>query len=172
MENNPVMQAIFERRSIRTFTSDPVSAEQVRLILEAGRWAPSGLNNQPWRFLVLWAGDPRQAVLSECTKYGKIIQQARVLIVVVVDKEVMYNATKDHQSVGACLQNMLLAVHAQGLGAVWLGEILNQEERVLQELNLSSGQYELMAVVALGHPAQEGSSQRKPLKEMLLEDFR
>jgi nitroreductase len=67
---------------------------------------------------------------------------------------------------------MLLAVHAQGLGAVWLGEILNQEERVLQELNLSSGQHELMAVVALGHPAQEGSSQRKPLKEMLLEDFR
>jgi nitroreductase len=66
---------------------------------------------------------------------------------------------------------MLLAVHAHGLGAVWLGEILNQEERVLQEFKLSSQEYELMAVVALGHPAQEGTSQRKPLKELLLEDL-
>jgi nitroreductase len=83
----------------------------------------------------------------------------------------MYSATKDHQSVGACIQNMLLALHAQGLGGVWLGEILNQEEQVLQELDLSSGPYELMAVVALGYPAQEGASQRKPLSELLLEDF-
>jgi nitroreductase len=66
---------------------------------------------------------------------------------------------------------MLLAVHAHGLGAVWLGEILNQEDRVLQELNISGHQFELMAVVALGHPAQEGASQRKPLNELLLEDL-
>ncbi|MDZ7758788.1 MAG: nitroreductase family protein [Desulfovermiculus sp.] len=64
--------------------------------------------------------------MAGCTKYGKIIQQARVLILVVADKEVMYNTTKDHQSVGACLQNMLLAIHAHGLGGVWLGEVLSQ----------------------------------------------
>jgi nitroreductase len=171
MENDPVLQAIFNRRSIRKFTSAPVSLEQIHSILEAGRWAPSGVNNQPWRFLVLWSGDSRQDALAQCTKYGKIIQNAKALVVVVADKEVMYSQTKDHQSVGACIQNMLLAVHAHGLGAVWLGEILNQEDRVLQELNISGHQYELMAVVALGHPAQEGASQRKPLNELLLEDL-
>ncbi|WP_027369985.1 nitroreductase family protein [Desulfovermiculus halophilus] len=171
MENNPVLQAISERRSIRRFTPAPVSGDQIRSILEAGRWAPSGLNNQPWRFLVVRAGDPRQAALARHTKYGRIITDAQVLVVVVADTKVMYSATKDHQSVGACIQNMLLALHAQGLGGVWLGEILNQEEQVLQELDLSSGPYELMAVVALGHPAQEGASRRKPLSELLLEDF-
>ena len=171
MSREQVFEAIFNRRSIRTFTQDPVSKSQVLRILEAGRWAPSGLNNQPWRFVVLPSQDPRQAALAECTKYGKIINSAQVLIVVVVDKEVMYSATKDYQSIGACIQNMLLAVHALGLGAVWLGEILNQGDRVLKDLDLSPEDYELMAVVALGHPAQEGHSQRKPLKDLLLEAF-
>jgi len=171
MDDHPVMQAIFQRRSIRKFTTDPVASQQIRRILEAGRWAPSGLNNQPWRFLVVRTGDSRQAALAGCTKYGRIVQEAQALIVVVADKEVMYNATKDHQSVGACLQNMLLTIHAQGLGGVWLGEILNQEKEALRELSLPYEKYELMAVVALGHPAQEGTSQRKPLNELLLEDF-
>jgi nitroreductase len=82
----------------------------------------------------------------------------------------MYSATKDHQSIGACLQNMLLAVHSLGLGGVWLGEILNREEQALEVLGLNKEDYGLMAVLALGHPAEEGSSDRKPLQELLLEE--
>ncbi|MFT8153624.1 nitroreductase family protein, partial [Salmonella enterica] len=55
----------------------------------------------------------------------------------------MYSATKDHQSIGACMQNMLLAVHSLGLGGVWLGEILNREEQDLNVLGLDREAYGL-----------------------------
>ncbi|MFP4629585.1 MAG: nitroreductase family protein [Desulfohalobiaceae bacterium] len=48
--SNPVLEAIFQRRSIRSFTADALSKAEIELILQAGQWAPSGLNNQPWRF--------------------------------------------------------------------------------------------------------------------------
>lgn len=170
-QQNEVLDAIFRRRSIRTFTGDPVDRESIETILQAGRWAPSGLNNQPWRFMVLFAGDSRQEGLAECTRYGGIVRKARVLIPVCIDKASMYSATKDHQSIGACMQNMLLAVHSLGLGGVWLGEILNREEQALNVLGLDREAYGLMAVLALGHPAEEGTSDRKPMRELLLEEW-
>jgi nitroreductase len=163
------MKIIKERRSIRRFTQEEISKEQIKTILEAGRWAPSGLNNQPWRFVVITPQDERKLKLAECTKYGKIIERANILIVVLIDKDVMYNTTKDHQAIGACIQNMLLAIHALGLGGVWLGEILNNENRVLDILGLNENKYGLMAVLAIGHPAEKGKSTRKSLDELILE---
>ena len=58
-------------------------------------------------------------------------------------------------AVGACIQNMLLTIHSLGLGAVWLGEILKNKEKVL-ELVRSSDDIELMAIIAVGHPEQKG----------------
>jgi nitroreductase len=66
---------------------------------------------------------------------------------------------------------MLLAVHALGLGAVWLGQIVNDQPATLGALGLSDAEYEIEAVLALGHPDQKGDSKRKPLSELLLEDF-
>ena len=170
-QQNEILNGIFRRRSIRAFTGDPVDRESIETILQAGRWAPSGLNNQPWRFMVLFAGDSRQEGLAGCTRYGGIVRKARVLIPVCIDKASMYSATKDHQSIGACMQNMLLAVHSLGLGGVWLGEILNREEEALDVLGVEKRAYDLMAVLALGHPAEEGRSERKPLSELLLEEW-
>ena len=171
MQDNQVLQALFNRRSIRSFSGDPVDRESVETVLQAGRWAPSGLNNQPWRFMVLFSGDSRQEGLAQCTRYGAIVRRARVLIPVLIDKASMYSATKDYQSVGACMQNMLLAVHSLGMGGVWLGEILNQEESALSCLGQNPDSYGLMALLAMGHPAEEGSSNRKPLQELLLEEW-
>jgi nitroreductase len=167
--SNPVLNAIRERRSVRKYTDEPVSPEQVRTILEAGRWAPSGKNNQPWRFIVLYRGDERQAPMATMTHYGKIVDAAACLVVVLIDRHVVYSPMKDHQGAGACIQNMLLAVHSLGLGAVWLGEIVNQADQVLDLLRLSGDDYELMAVLAIGHPAATGSSSRKELTELVLE---
>ena len=171
-----VFQALLGRRSVRKFSSRPVDVEDLRRILEAGRWAPSGLNNQPWRFLVVRAGDSRQAALAGLTKYGHIVRDAQALIVVFLHKQAMYHEGKDHQAAGACIQNMLLAVHGLGLGGVWLGEIINQEAQVMDALHLSPEEYRLMAVIALGHPAQPssrldagGGSTRRSLDELLLE---
>lgn len=165
-----VFEALFERRSIRKFTPEPVAEKDLQRILEAGRWAPSGLNNQPWRFLILREGDSRKQALEGCTKYAHVVRAAPVLIGVFLSKPDMYHEGKDHQAAGACIQNMLLAVHGLGLGGVWLGEIINQEGDVMRVLNLGNDQLRLMAFIALGHPAQSGSSTRRPMADLLLED--
>ena len=170
-KDNPVFAAIRERRSIRKFTPEPVDRETLLAILEAGQWAPSGLNNQPWRFLVVTRDDPRNAKLAECTKYAHIVRTSAACICVLLEKSAMYNEMKDHQGAGACIQNMLLAIHALGLGAVWLGQIINDQQATLGALGLSETEYEIQAVLALGHPDQKGDSKRKPLSELLLEDF-
>ncbi len=171
MKDNPVLQAMLERRSIRRFTDEDVPDEVIKAVLEAGRWAPSGKNNQPCRFLVVKRGDPRQQGLAGCTAYKRIVLAAAVNIAVFLDKGSMYHDMKDHQSAGACIQNMLLAVHSLGWGAVWLGEIVNQEPQVHQVLGTDPGMYEFMALLAVGRPAETGRSTRMEPGRFLLEEF-
>lgn len=166
-----IFDALFNRRSIRKFTDEQVSRSDVLKILDCGRWAPSGLNNQPWRFLIVERDDIRKKKLEICTKYSKVISGADVLICVMLDKDSMYNKVKDCQGAGACIQNMLLAAHGLGLGAVWLGEILNREKDVHRVLGTDAASLELMAVIALGYPDQEGESTRRGLDEILLEEY-
>lgn len=164
-----LLEGIYTRRSIRQFTKKEVAREHLLEIVKAGTWAPSGLNNQPWRFAVLRDREYLRK-LSGLTRYSKIIEAASACIAVFIDREVMYHDVKDYQAMGACLQNMLLAAHALGLGAVWLGEILKSAAEVRSLLNLPE-RYELMAVVAVGHPARRGhTSQRKDLSEVILRE--
>lgn len=166
-EGKDVLEEIRGRRSIRKFTQEDVDEGVVRTIIEMGTWAPSGLNNQPWRFVVVRDGDVRDA-LSRLTRYSKIIQGAPVCIAVFLDNGESYDRVKDIQAVGACIQNMLLAIHHLGLGGVWLGEILKNRGSVERLLEVPES-CELMAVVALGHPAEKrGSSSRKSLDEVVL----
>ncbi len=164
-----LLHAVATRRSIRHFTPDPVPVADIVAILEAGRFAPSGRNSQPWRFLVVRGDDPRRETLCAHTKYARILREAAFAVAVFLDREAAYDPVKDHQGIGACLQNMLLAAHALGLGAVWIGEIINQEPAVTRALGLDADRYTLMAVVAAGHPARPGKSARRPLEELLLE---
>ncbi len=164
-----VLDALHGRRSIRRFTAEPVTRDDIVTMLDAARWAPSGLNNQPWRFLVVRPSDPRQEALAGCTKYARIVRDAGALLAVFLDSEACYHPMKDHQGAGACIQTLLLAAHALGLGAVWLGEIVNQAAQVEEVLGLPAGRYQFMALIAVGHPAQRGSSDRVPLEKLLLE---
>ncbi len=165
-----ILKAIYERRSIREFTDKPVSREEILEILKAASWAPSGLNNQPWRFAILWKKESKKKI-AQFTRYGHIIESSAVAIPVFLDKTVSYDYVKDCQSIGACLQNLLLAVHAHGLGAVWIGEILKNKDKVRESLGLPEN-LELMAVVAIGHPLHRNQrSHRKSLEELIvLED--
>lgn len=164
-----LLHAIRTRRSIRHFTPEPVPVADILTVLEAGRSAPSGQNKQPWRFLAVRGDDPRRDILAGHTAYSRILREAAFVVAVFLDRQAAYHPVKDHQGIGACLQNMLLAAHALGLGAVWIGEIINQEPEVTRALGLDVDRYALMAVVAAGHPARPGSSTRKPLEELLLE---
>ena len=124
-----IIKVIKERRSIRDFESDPIPRELLASIMEAGRWAPSGLNNQPWRFVVVEDENIRLR-LSEMTKYSSILLMAPVALIVFLDRDVSYSRDKDILAIGACIQNMLLQTHALGLGSCWLGEILRNSKDV------------------------------------------
>jgi nitroreductase len=165
-----LLDGIYTRRSVRLYTDEPVKREDLMEIITAGTWAPSGLNNQPWRFAAV--RDRRlRAEIAGLTKYHRIIEDAPVVIAVFVDRDAMYHEVKDHQAMGACIQNMLLAAHALGLGAVWLGEILKNAEKVRGILELPES-LELMAVVAVGHPkGRDQASSRKGLSEVLLKEL-
>ncbi len=164
---SPIIEAILQRRSVRDYTSQAVSLEDLQEIVRAGIWAPSGLNNQPWRFILICDPATRRS-LAEQTKYRQVVLAAPALIAVYLDRQAMYDEIKDHQAAGACIQNMLLAAEALGLGAVWLGQILKNQEEVRRILELDEN-LELMAVLAVGHPAPgERRSHRKPLEEFIL----
>ncbi len=169
-----ILGLIKTRRSIRKFTGQEIEKEKVEKILEAGRWAPSGKNNQPWKFY-LAKEKSELSELAELTVDAEIIKNAKLCICVFLDKDLMYDRTKDCQAIGACIQNMLLTAHSLGLGACWLGEILKNKEKVNQILNLPerpaspAGGHELMAVVAFGYPAEKPKSTRKPLKDLVLQ---
>ena len=165
--DSPIMKAIYERRSVRHFVDAPVSRDLVMAALEAASWAPSGLNNQPWRFALMWEKEAKEA-LAALTRYSATLKSAAVLVVVFMDKDASYEYTKDCQAVGACLQNLLLALHSLDLGAVWIGEILKNRDRVREILKLPE-RLELMAIVAVGHPAHRNqSSHRRPIEELIL----
>ena len=164
------IETILSRRSIRSYTSEPVTRSDIIKILEAARWAPSGLNNQPWKFIVVQDRDTIDK-LAGCTRYSAIVMGANVIIAVFLDTETMYNHTKDVQAIGAAIQNMLLACWELGLGSVWLGEILNNKEQVNLILNAPES-LELMAAIAIGHPDRsKTSSSRKELKEIAFEEI-
>ena len=165
-----LLEGIYSRRSVRGYTDQPVERECLMEIIKAGTWAPSALNNQPWRFVIVRGRDVREK-LAGFTKYRTTIESAPACIAVFIDRNAMYNDVKDHQAMGACIQNMLLAAHVLGLGAVWLGEILNNAEDVRVFLALPP-EMELMAVVAIGHPSvKKRTSQRKKVADVLLKDL-
>jgi nitroreductase len=167
LDPQAVLELIKGRRFRRKFTAREVDDSLVEAVLEAGRWAPSGINNQPWRFVAVREPDVK-AHFGDLTRYGKIITSAPVFISVFIYLLSMYNQSREDQSLGACLQNMLLMAEVLGLGAVWLGELL-KNAGVVREVLGNSFELTLMAVVVLGWPAAKNEQgQRKPLDELVL----
>jgi nitroreductase len=159
------LDAIKTRRSIREFTDKTISKQTIEQILEAGRWAPSGMNNQPWRFIVV-SDKKTKEHLAKQTHYKNIIKSAPCSIAVFYDIDSGYDRTKDVLAIGACVQNMLLAVRSLDLGACWLGEILKNKNKVARLLEAPAS-YELMAVIALGEPKENPQGDRKEMDELV-----
>jgi len=160
-------EAIKSRRSVREFTGEAVSEAELDRLLEAASWAPSGLNNQPWRFMKVL--DRSTIVeMSNMTRYRGVIAGASALIAVFLDEQSIYDRTKDLMSVGAAVENILLAATDAGLGACWLGEILARRSDVEALLEVSDD-LELVAVVALGRPTErERTGVRHPIEKIVV----
>ncbi len=161
-----VKTAIKERRSIRNFTNRQVKKSAILKILNSGIWAPSGLNNQPWKYKVL--KDKAKDKLAQFTEYAQIIKNVPICICVFLNHERSYNRDKDIMALGASIQNMLLSAYELGISSCWLGEILKEKDVVRKTLNLSVS-LELMAVVVLGYAKKyPAKGKRKKLNSFII----
>lgn len=118
-----VIDALMTRKSIRRYLDKPISDEQILTMLKAGLSAPSAHNRRPYRFLVVKDPAVKEA-LGKTTIYGKMLPTAPVIIVVLGDSEVQKHHDLLLNDCSAATENILLAAHGLGLGAVWVG-ILN-----------------------------------------------
>ena len=149
------LECIVTRRSIRKYASKPVPAELVEEIMRAGMAAPSANNEQPWHFVVI---DDR-AIMNDIPKfhpYSAMLREAPLAVLVCGDTRLDRGGRMWPQDCAAATQNMLLAAHARGLGAVWLG-VYPQEDRYLTLREMLGMPEEVLpfALVALGYPEEK-----------------
>jgi nitroreductase len=149
-----VLEAIYTRRSIRQFTEQSLAEELLEKILKAAMQAPSARNFQPWQFVVINDRDKLRKIPT-FHPYAAMLATAPVAIAVcgdfTLEKSIEYIAL----DCAAATQNILLAAHGLGLGAVWLG-IYPRKIRIdgLKKL-LESPEYIIpISLVALGHYAE------------------
>jgi len=146
------LQAIKTRRSIRKFLDKPISSEIVRELLEAAMFAPSAGNEQPWQFIVL---DDRK-FLDEVPRIcptASMCRQSTLAILVCGDSTLEKYPEFWIQDCSAAVENLLLAAHALGLGAVWAGvhPMKDRVEGFRKRLFLPE-EITPFALVALGYP--------------------
>jgi len=170
---NDFIEFIKQRKSTRSFIYHKISKEIILNILECARWAPSGDNSQPWRVCVVIHPTVKR-MLSELSKYGGIIEDAYVNLVIFLDLERGYDRVKNIQAIGAFMENILLGIHAQeDLGAVWIGEILGRKEEVIEIFKFPKDKFELMGIIAIGivdearEKAREKERKRRSLDEFV-----
>jgi nitroreductase len=148
------LEAIRTRRSIRQFESRPVPGELVEELLRAASSAPSANNQQPWCFVVV---DDRGLLdqVPPINPYAAMCRQAPLAILVCGDPRLEEFPGYWVQDCAAAVQNMLLAAHARGLGAVWTG-VYPREDRIrgLRKLLGVPEPVVPMALVVLGYPAE------------------
>lgn len=148
-----LIQAIFARRSIRKYTTERVSEEDIETLLQAAMAAPSASNRQPWHFMVVTDRE-KLNTLADLHPYGKMLFEAPLGVAVCGDVTVSNRFWV--QDCSAATENLLLAATALGLGAVWLG-VYPSEERVKAVkgvLNIPENMVPLN-LISLGHPAEE-----------------
>ena len=183
-------EAIAQRRSIRKFKSPPVPQEMIEQVLEAAIQAPSAKNRQPWHFVVVQGEQRAEMVrvmregidfvaglgvdLGSARWTAQVMEQAPVTIFIYnpygqyvfgkpPDGQV-WDPT-DIQSVGAAIQNMLLAAQALGLGTLWICDVFYATDQFAKWLERDD---QLVAAVSLGYPdEQPGPRPRKGAEQVV-----
>lgn len=148
------LETIMTRRSVRKFNSLEVSDELVEKLLRAAMQAPSANNGQPWHFVVI----RDRAILDAVPlfhPFAQMLKEAPLAVLVCADTGNARSPDYWVLDCSAATQNILLAAHALGLGAVWLGIHPRQErmEKMAPLVNLPEG-VKPLALIALGSPAE------------------
>ena len=123
-----VFENIFNRKSVRSFTSEPVSEEHIEAMLKAAMAAPTAVNYQPWRFVVITDRAQLDA-MAEVLPYARMLKQAPLAIIVCGETTWFEGRENPYwqQDCSAATENLLLAAEALGLGAVWTGVYPNMD---------------------------------------------
>ena len=146
------LEVIFTRRSIRKYTGEPVTEDEVKTLLEAGMNAPSANNSQAWSFIVVDEREKLNAIM-EVHPYSRMLAEAPLAIVVCGDPSV---SKFWQQDCAAATENILLAARSLGLGTVWLG-VYPDEPRAASVGALFGvpDNIKAMCIIAVGHPAEQ-----------------
>lgn len=163
---NAAISNILSRKSVRSFTDQDITEEQMNVMLRAAMAAPSGRDIRPWSFVVLRDRTQYARIFGEDNFNMRIYQKAAAVVVVCADTTVVMKARKDpdrsmsiqpngtwRDDMGACTENLLLAAESLGLGAVWTAcyPYPDRYEPVKRELGLPS-EVVPYAVIAIGWP--------------------
>jgi len=153
-----VFTALFTRRSIRRYSEKAIEKQMVDKIIQAGMYAPSAVNKQPWHFVIFNDESSKDAIM-EVHRSSAMLKHAQACILVCYDEDLQYDEGYGSVDCSAATQNMLLAAHALGLGACWVG-IYPREARMaaLKTIFQLPAQVIPFAVIAMGYPAEEKST--------------
>jgi nitroreductase len=147
-----LLNVIFNRASVRRYTSEPVSEETLRNVLEAGRRAPSAMNAQPWHFIVVTEQKLKDQ-LSE-HRWTGFVKDAAFVMVGCGEKKSRWSTV----DVAIALQNMVIAAEAQGLGSCWIGDF---DQTELKEMLGIPDNLRVIALVSFGYPAEKPAPRNK-----------
>ncbi len=155
-----VFETIRTALAVRSYQDKPIPADVVERIVEAGRMTGSGMNRQPWHFIVVQDRDMLRK-LGELAKTGPYVAQAPLAIVVLIEQSRL--GVPDGSR---AIQSMILAAWSEGIGSNWVSPTdLTTNKAVLG----IPDNMDVLAVLPFGYPAQavgQGKKNRKPLSEV------
>lgn len=153
------LEAIRKRRSVRKYTGDPIPREDLEKIIDAGRLAASGSNQQPWDFIVV----TDRGMIDQLKVAAQWMDKAAAIIAVVMDPSSRWWI----EDGSAAVENMLIASTALGYGSCWLeGYTLPREEEFKALLDIPK-EKRLLTLVPIGVPAEWPTKEKKPLEEVI-----
>ncbi|MGW8375495.1 nitroreductase family protein [Streptomyces sp. ODS28] len=167
----PPPSVLTTMRAQRWFTGDPVREEELRQVLEAGRWTGSARNRQPWRFVVVRSGAVRRQ-LAGLGAYAGHLATAPLVIALAVHQSGGEDAQFD---AGRAAQNMMLAAHLQGLSSCPASFFPSENVDKAGEVCGVESPWSVRTALSLGHaaPTPRGKSAiptgRLPLSELVIE---
>lgn len=155
------LEAIHSRRSIRKFKKNPVPGELVKDVLSAAMMAPSAGNERPWHFVVI----SKSKILRELANnriYASVLDKAPLAILVCADINLDRRNGFWAQDCAAATQNLLLAAHASGLGAVWIA-LYPHENRIFGVRDVIELPENIVpfAIIPLGYPGEKKSPENR-----------
>lgn len=177
---NEVLKAIRNRRSIRRFKSTPIEDEKIREILTAAQWAPSFMNSQPWKFVIVRKSDVKEQLVKALTMpflgivyRGPLRYENLARIPIIIVTCVDPNLDKMHYiEDGACAtQNIALATHSLGLASYWIGVFNTYVEEEVKRILEIPKDYRVISLMPIGVPAESPKKERESLDNILYYDM-